>query len=333
MVGMTVALLVSLAAAGSAIVFNAAQRQGVGASGASLNTLNALSMIKTEVALGGLGFFGDSAYRCSTLALGTNATVRANGIAFTPLSITRDTTTGDDTIDVVYGDQIEAGAEVLLSQASDGTEARLRSLLPVTVGDAVVMASATSTQPCLVRTVTAVTASTATTPQILTFASTGLHNGATFTTAPTYAADDRVTLLGQLNWIRFRRDGNNLVAELPLTGTQAEIGRNVIALRAEYGVTPTATGTALSAWEPAASASAFASLDGTELRRVRALRVGIVARSAQREKPNASGVCQATLSMPDLFGQAVASDVADWSCYRYSVSTTVVPLRNLVMGY
>lgn len=333
MIGMAVALLVTLAAAGSAIVFTAAQRQGMGAGGASMNTLNALSTIKTEVALAGLGFFGDSLYRCSTLALSTGATVRANGSVFTPVSITRNGTTGDDTVDVVYGDQIEAGAEVLLSLASTGTSAQLRSLLPVTVDEAVVLAPATGTQPCVVRTVTAVTASTASTPQILTFASTGLHNGATFITPPAFAADDRVTLLGRLSWIRFRRDGNTLVAEFPLAGTQAVIGSDVIGLRAEYGVAPTVTDTALGSWEPAASSSAFASLDGTELRRVRAMRVGVVTRSAQREKPDTAGNCQASLSMPQLFGQTVTPDVLDWRCYRYSVATTVIPLRNLVMGY
>lgn len=334
MVGMAVALLVSLAAATSAIVFTAAQRQGIGASNASMNALNALSTIKTEVALGGLGFFGDSRYRCGTLALSTGATVRSNSAVFTPVSITRDSATGDDRIDVVYGDQIEAGAEVLLSQAATATEARLRSLLPVAVGEAVVLAPATGTQPCLVRTVTANAASTASTPQILTFANTGLHNAGAFSTTPTFAADDRVTLLGTLNWMRFRRDGNTLVAESMLTGgAPAVIGRDVIGVRAEYGVAPTVTDSALSGWEPAASASAFAALDGSELRRVRAIRVGIVTRSAQREKPDGAGNCQASLSMPQVFGQTVTPDVTDWQCYRYGVTTTVIPLRNLVMGY
>jgi type IV pilus assembly protein PilW len=333
MIGMAVALLVSLAAASSAIVFTAAQRQGIGTSGANMNTLNALSTIKTEVALGGLGFFGDSRYRCGTLALSTGATVRSNSAVFTPVSITRDAGTGDDRIDVVYGDQIEAGAEVLVSQAPTATEARLRSLLPVTVGEAVVIASAAGTQPCIVRTVTANTASTASTPQTLTFANTGLHNGAAFATTPTFATDDRVTLLGTLNWMRFRRVGNTLVAESVLTGTQAVIGRDVIGLRAEYGVAPTVTDSALSAWEPAAAGSAFASLDGSELRRVRAVRVGVVTRSPQREKPDAAGNCQASLSMPQVFGQTVTPDGTDWQCYRYGVASTVIPLRNLVMGY
>jgi hypothetical protein len=76
----------------------------------------------------------------------------------------------------------------------------------------------------------------------------------------------------------------------------------------------------------------FANLDAATLPRVRALRIGLVTRSPQAEKPNAAGVCEATTAMPALFGEAVTADVTDWRCYRYRTAVAVVPLRNLVMG-
>ena len=45
MVGMVVALLVGLAAAGSAIVFTTSQRQGLGVGSANLNGASALAVI------------------------------------------------------------------------------------------------------------------------------------------------------------------------------------------------------------------------------------------------------------------------------------------------
>lgn len=76
--------------------------------------------------------------------------------------------------------------------------------------------------------------------------------------------------------------------------------------------------------------------------KVYAIRLVIVARSAQPEKPNqATGVCDTTVNAPvwsgsvaspiDLSGQAdlvAAGD--DWKCYRYKTFETVVPLRNIL---
>jgi type IV pilus assembly protein PilW len=183
---------------------------------------------------------------------------------------------------------------------------------------------------CLVRTVTAVTASTETTPQILTFGATGKHNQAEFGTAPAFGERDRITLLGEIRWNRYRREGETLVLERPLVGGEPVVlARGVVGLRAQYGVAA-AGGTTLQEWTDATGD--FAALGAAELGRVRALRLGIVTRSPQREKPNASGECEASLSKPQLFGTQVEPGVDDWRCYRYRVSTVVVPLRNLVLG-
>jgi type IV pilus assembly protein PilW len=142
---------------------------------------------------------------------------------------------------------------------------------------------------------------------------------------------DRVTLLGNLNWNRYRREGNTLLLDRPLAGTSVLVARDVIALRAEYGVSAdAANSTTLESWEKAEGD--FETLDAATLPRVRALRLGIVTRSPQREKPDADGNCSVSLAKPQLFGEEITPDVDDWQCYRYRVSTVVVPLRNLVLG-
>lgn len=327
-VGIAIALLVALAAATSAVSFTALQRQGVGAGAVGLGADSALAAIKNDAALAGLGFFGSSRYLCDKLDLAVGAAIVVDGTAFVPVRITPEAV--GDRVDVVYADRVEAGANVLLSAGSDGTGASLQSLLPVQAADAVLLAPTGGGGTCLVRTVTGVTAGTATTPQMLAFDNTGTHNKVAFSAAPVFAEADRVAFLGRLNWNRYRRIGNTLVLERPLDGTSAVIVRNVIGLRMQYGINAAPGGTTLTGWQDATGA--FAALDAGTLSRVRALRLGVVTRSPQREKPKSDGNCESSLNKPRLFGTTVEPDVADWSCYRYRVSTVVVPLRNLVLG-
>ena len=62
-------------------------------------------------------------------------------------------------------------------------------------------------------------------------------------------------------------------------------------------------------------------------------RVGIVVRSPQPEKVNEStGLCEASAAKPQLWGNTIEPDVADWKCYRYRTQIVVVPLRNVIFG-
>lgn len=330
MVGLVISMLIGLAAAGSAMMFGAAQRQGVGVGGVGIGASSALAALKNDAALAGLGFFGESAFLCSRLALSVGATRYSDDADFSPVRITAGAS--DDTLDILYGDRVESGASVRLGGSSDGSAAQLKSLLPAAVGQAVLLAPAPGSggTNCLVRSVTAVTASTEVAPQRLAFANTGTHNQAAFSAPHAYSEDDRITLLGQLNWNRYRRDGDALVLDRPLTGeTGIVLARNVIGLRAQYGVAAAGSDT-LESWTDAEDD--FESLDAAQMPRVRALRLGIVTRSAQAAKPNAQGECEASLAKPQLFGAEIDPGVDDWQCYRYRVATVVVPMRNLVLG-
>jgi type IV pilus assembly protein PilW len=330
MVGMVVALLVGLAASSSARVFTASQRQGMAAGGMTVGTTTALAAIKSDLASAGLGFFSDSNFRCYQLDLSVGTAVKFDGGNFAPALITRVGTS--DRIDVMYSTSIDAGANVLISSAATTAAANLQSLLPVSVGDAVLMAPATPGTACLVRSVTGVTASTATTPQALAFANTGTYNKAAFTVTPTFVDRDRVALLGELRWSRYSMSGTNLRYEQPMAGTNAVLVRNVMAFRAQYGISASAGSQALTGYVDATSAP-WSALSGADVDRIRAIRIGIVTRSAQREKENSSGVCDASPSKPtDPFDSAVTvePDVTDWKCYRYRTSIVVVPLRNMV---
>lgn len=329
LVGIIVALLVSLTATSGAMLFTATQRQGIGTGSSLVSAGTAVAALRDDVAAAGLGFFGDSQFLCRRLNLSVGTTVLLDGTDFTPVAITSEA--AGDRVDVLYATDVSSGANVLLNAAASAGSAPLRSLLPVDVGQAVLLAPAVPGDPCVVRTVTATAAATLTVPQAIEYenVSSARFNRAAFTTNVTYPDRGRVTLLGDLRWSRYRRVGTDLMLERPLGGGSVALAHNVIAFRAEYGLADAGT-TALASWQ--AASGAFATLTPANLPRVRALRIGIVTRSPQREKPNAAGVCEASAAMPTLFGGAVTADVADWQCYRYRSMTLVVPLRNLVMG-
>ena len=81
--------------------------------------------------------------------------------------------------------------------------------------------------------------------------------------------------------------------------------------------------------------------DSGDIKRIYAVRLAIVARSALKEKANSSGTCDTTtatsVNMPTWSGGTI--DVSknpdgtanpDWQCYRYKTFETVIPLRNLI---
>lgn len=131
------------------------------------------------------------------------------------------------------------------------------------------------------------------------------------------------------------------------------VADNIVALKAQYGL-DTRVGTAfepetgmrVSAWS---SEMIDADSDGVaagagDYTRIAALRIAVVARSKNPERPNAAtGQCTATTVLPTVFATlgadngntapvqvdvAVTGDTVDWRCYRYRVFETIVPLRN-----
>ena len=330
MVGVLVAMLVILVAVNTAMQFNATQRQGFAVGSGALNASNVLAAVKDDLATAGLGLFGEASMLCTQLNLSVGAKRLMDGADLAPLRIQRDPN-GHDRIDALYADGIEGGAAVLLGAATDGADATLQSYLPAAVGQAVLLAPAAAGTPCTVRSVTAVAAATDVTPQQLTFAAAGAHNQARFGSGTDYEARSRAVLLGSLQWRRLRLDNGALLLEQPITGASATLLRQVVALRADYGTTAAAGQSTLAAWSPATD-SEWATLDAAKVTRVRALRIGLVMRSSQREKPDRDGVCRASLAKPELFGRTIEPDVEDWACWRFRSTSVVVPLRNVVWG-
>ena len=136
---------------------------------------------------------------------------------------------------------------------------------------------------------------------------------------------------------------NNNLTVCDLNNTDCSIAANfvtiandIVGLRAVYGWNAGAGGAF--AWTRTKPANL------AQWRTLSAIRVVIVARNSQKERPNSAGTCDATptanKNKPDnitWLSQGIAgaeldlsTGGADWQCYRYKLFQTVVPIRNIV---
>lgn len=109
------------------------------------------------------------------------------------------------------------------------------------------------------------------------------------------------------------------------------ISDGIVLLKAEYGTDANGNGVIdTSEWTQAAPADVMSVL---------AVRLAVVARSAQPEKPRvAGGACDTTTAFPTWIDSAalpldISGNVGltgdDWKCYRYKTFENTVPLRNV----
>jgi type IV pilus assembly protein PilW len=343
MVAIVVGMLVALAAAGSVQIFSASQRQGMGVGRSVFSSTNALSAIKHDIAQAGLGFFGEGAYTCATLNLSVGASVIMDNAPFSPVMIRRTPGTNFDSIQVTSATAIAGGASVITESPTTGASTTMYSYLPASEAQAVLLTpNPQLTGNCTVRSITKVNRPTPPALHSLEFDSTGpnaKHNSAlaTFTAPPNFPADSRVVLLGSLimNNYTVNAAQEQLVLNLPMNGAASNVvlASNVVAFRAEYGLSNAPGAATLSSWQ---SPALFAGPGTADMSRVRAVRVGLVVRGDQKEKaPIGSATCTASDAKPQLFGETITDPVMvgdEWRCYRYRVLTAVIPMRNIAIG-
>jgi type IV pilus assembly protein PilW len=130
------------------------------------------------------------------------------------------------------------------------------------------------------------------------------------------------------------------------------VADNIVSLKAQYGF-DTRGGTAFDSdagMQVTQWSNTMINADGDAVtggpgdwQRIAAVRLAVVARSKNPERPAAGATCSATSAKPVAFSMAapssvtavpvtidvaVTDDPVDWHCYRYRVFETIVPLRN-----
>ncbi|MBK6008753.1 PilW family protein [Ramlibacter ginsenosidimutans] len=332
MVGMLISLLVVLAAMSMAQFFMQTQRQATGVGSATANGLSALQAVKYEASQAGLGFSIGGYIPCTQLNFSIGNKVIYDNTPLLPIAVS--TASAKSTVTFTYGTALEAATANFTrsDQTSADTSMELTAYTDAQAGQAVMIAPPVGVAaPCTVRTVTGVVAPSGPIGYQLQFDATGTSNQKSFSTTASYADNSQVFLLGQLRQTVFTVNGTDLVMQRPFDSgsPSAVLAHDVVAFLVQYGNTDGLT-QSLQGWQtPTGSWAAPSSL---QISRVHALQIGVLVRSSQKQKPKADGSCDATVDTPVLMGQNIALTAADWQCYRYRAITSIVPLRNMVLG-
>ena len=143
------------------------------------------------------------------------------------------------------------------------------------------------------------------------------------------AKPKRLACLGQIRQMVFRVNNNQLEKNgFPVVS-------EIVALQAQYGISPTANSEIVNQWVSAGAAPWNASpLAIANRNRIKAIRVALVARNNLLEREVVSQACNDTAVGPAkvcIWGnQNVALPDANWANYRYRAYEIVIPLRNVL---
>lgn len=158
---------------------------------------------------------------------------------------------------------------------------------------------------------------------------------------PTYDKGAYLQCFPQLTLHTYRVNNRQLELQIPdNSGTTQtlQVAPEIMDFQAQYGVTDICGAAPcpqkITSWVDATGAWA-SPLSNANTKRIKALRVAIVARSAEFEKPESDGICNTTTaeavtkwSTWATFNTNAYPD--NWQCYRYKVFETVIPLRNVI---
>jgi type IV pilus assembly protein PilW len=134
-------------------------------------------------------------------------------------------------------------------------------------------------------------------------------------------------------------------SSLTFTGVTPMVG-DVVQVQAQYGITSSAGSDVITSWEDA-SGGTWTAPSATDIPRIKAVRVAVIARSKESAPNAVSQACTNAASVantgPCTFEDAEAPVVnlsassvpsgKTWQNYRYRVYKTIIPLRNVAWNY
>jgi type IV pilus assembly protein PilW len=132
--------------------------------------------------------------------------------------------------------------------------------------------------------------------------------------------------------------------------TNEAIADGIVDMQAQYGIAADGAQT-VTAWKdatnaahwdnPAPKAGTAGNTTNNRLQNIKAVRIALLARSAQYQKPSSGSTCDATnadAGTPGTSGWSTWATFdttkypADWQCYRYRAFEVIVPVRNVIWG-
>jgi type IV pilus assembly protein PilW len=329
-------------------------RSTLGEGGAQTNGTIALFSVERDVRQSGYGIADSRALGCGTIKyyIQPNYSVAAGGtlpdVTLAPVTIT--TTAGaPDQITVMYSSTAVRVSPTAITVASPAGQFKVDGTYGFVAGDLVLAVNLTGAPNCSLRKVTAVNPATA----LLNYnpGAAGEYNPtpAGNGTLPTYVKDDLVFDLGQVRRRTFAIVNNNLQATDSLlsdgTTSSFDVVDGIVDMRAQYGKDNGVNNGTVNNTSYTLGDGVIDSYDNTppvtssDWTQVLAVRIGVLARIGNFEKPSVSGGnCDATTVLPTWSGSAaspfnavdIATVTSQARCFRYRVFETVIPLRNMI---
>ena len=318
------------------------KRTTTGAGDAQQNGLLGLYAIERDARMAGYGFNYVPLLGCNVLGYDSNG-ARDFSFPLLPVRITDGAAGAPDSISFVYGSSALLVVPAKLTQTSGltGTENKVANRFGFQIGE--VMLIGEPGKDCTLRQVTSLPTAVGATDQVhhTTPARYNKPNGLPVS----YTVWDNTTQTGgRLFGLGLApvagtysvQNGELTFLNLLTDTTAVSVTDSIVQLQAEYGkdmngdgrVDPAGAGGDV--WEATMPVGATA----TDWSRVLAVRIAVVARSAQPEalRPGQTA-CDVTTAPPTWKNGTTPISVAsdpNWQCYRYRVFETTVPLRNLI---
>lgn len=381
MVGLLVGLIIVLAILGSVTTLNQQRKTTVSGGDAQESAMAALGLIDRAARLAGAGLFHNGQLLCTSLNMYYNGTTIANNTSLMPVRITDGGATGPDSITVTYASPL--GGSAVLNVVDDMPNTSSNFVVNhqgnLQVGDLAIIGVPGSGRPCTLFKVTAFPPGGGNCNNVTTSCIDVQHNpGANgeynppnpnqvFTDAPLYGYSNApptiigpaiISRLGAFVQETYGVLCNSLVSYTPTGGAPSctaspqafvnaipQVGE-VVQMQAQYGVTATATSDVVTNWVDA-TGPLWQDPSSTEISRIKAVRVVVVARSREPSRTEVSSPCtnaQSVVNTGPCSFQDAAAPIIDlsavtvpagytWKNFRYRVYQSVIPLRNVAWNY
>lgn len=373
MVSIVIGMLALVLATRILLVSEQNKDVSLGGSDAMQNGMQALFSVQSDLEQAGFGLNDPIINGCDTIFEDsekfTLASAMRGATVITPLTavVIKASATGSDELSVYSGTSPTGTGSLGISTTSkgDATPTVDRTTFGFALNDVVVAANqnADLNLKCVLAQITAEPPTDGSTPTIK-LGGVARFNSSKANTATFNANSSRLFNLGRANDLALHtwsaENGFLRLRATELAGASlapVTVVDNIVAIKAQYGfdTRPTAdfsadsgvqrTGMRLSTWS---ATMIDADGDGVigdhdDWARVGAVRVAIVARSKNVEKPAPGTACSATPAdvtvfttnepkdvpaVPITLDLSVAGDTVGWKCYRYRVFETIVSLRN-----
>lgn len=355
MVGIAIALISSLAILQTFSSYEGQKRSTTAGSEAQENGLMALTQLEQDIHNAGAGVMDANTLSCTTTFTYQNTPTEGAilGFSLSPVSVVDGATNASDSVTVRTGSNFLGSIPAAITEAmpSASSEFNVNNPNLFTDGDLSIVMQGGN---CTIQNITAVQVA-AKKIQHNPGGAAGVNNPSnSWKNAngwPAYGTGSLVKSLGTVIARTYEINAANdlqMIARNAVSGVAAPaetLAKDIVRMHVQYGVAPVGS-QVVNEWVNANGATwggTATTPTSVNLRRIKAIRLVLVARSGKREGANVTGTCtnpgsgiinngpcawEDTAANPapliDLSGNA------DWQRYRYKVYQTVIPLKNMI---